>query len=84
MMPPGRDIVVIAGFAVLLLMTMLSALEAFPALLDALTVKLDVPAVIGVPDIVPVFTFKPKPAGRLPTVIAHVIGAVPVAARVWL
>ena len=63
-------------------MTMLSAFVAFPAEFDALTVKLDVPAVVGVPVIVPVFTFKPKPAGRLPTVILHVIGVVPVAARV--
>ena len=77
-------VVVIVGTAAAVLMTMVRALVAFPALFVALTVKLDVPTDVGVPDIVPVFTFKPKPAGRLPIVIAHVIGAVPVAARVWL
>ena len=82
MIPPGRDVVVIAGFAVLLLMTILSALVAFPALLDALTVKLNVPAVVGVPVIAPVFPFKFKPAGRLPADIDQVIGAVPVAESV--
>ena len=83
-MPPGREVVVIIGSAVLLLMTMLNALVAFPALLVALTEKLDVPAVTGVPDIIPVFTLRLKPVGRLPLAIAQVIGAVPVAARVWL
>ena len=83
-MPAGRAVVVIVGITATGLINMLSAFVAFPALFDALTVKLYVPAVTGVPDINPVFTFKPKPAGRLPTVIAHVIGSVPVAARVWL
>ena len=75
---------VITGTTAVLLITMLSALVAFPALLDALTVKLNVPVAVGVPVIAPVFTFKPKPVGSPPTVIAHVIGAVPVAAKVWL
>ena len=75
---------VIVGVTCTGLMTMLSALVAFPALFDALTVKFDVPAAVGVPVIAPVASFKLKPAGRLPVVIVHVIGAVPVAARVWL
>jgi len=65
-----------------LLMTMLRDLVTFPAELAALTEKLDVPAVVGVPVISPVDVFKLKPAGRLPLVITQVIGAVPVAARV--
>jgi hypothetical protein len=67
-----------------LLMTILSDLVTKPTLFVALTVKLNVPTVVGVPDINPVFVFKPKPVGRLPSVIIHVIGVVPVAVRVWL
>ena len=73
---------VIVGITAEELITMLSALVAFPALLVALTVKLEVPTSVGVPDIVPVFTFKLKPAGRLLIVMAHIIGTVPVAVRV--
>jgi hypothetical protein len=61
---------------------MLSDLVTLPALFVALTVKLDVPAAVGVPVIDPDVPFKLKPAGRLPLAIAHVIGAVPVAMRV--
>ena len=81
-MPAGKDVVVIVGATCAGLMTMLSAFVLFPKLLVALTVKFDVPAVVGVPVIAPVVPFKFKPAGRLPTVIAHVIGVVPVAVRV--
>ena len=63
-------------------MTMLNALVAFPALFVALTVKFSVAAVIGIPVIAPVAVFKLRPPGRLPLAIAHVIGAVPVAASV--
>jgi len=82
--PAGKEAVVIVGANGAELMTMLSALVAFPALLVALIVKLDVAAVVGVPLITPVAGVKLRPVGRLPTDIAHVIGAVPVAARVWL
>ena len=63
-------------------MTILRSFQSYPAALNALTVKLDVPAVVGVPVIAPVSTFKLKPAGRLPMVIAQVIGVVPVAVKV--
>ena len=65
-------------------MMMLSGFVSFPALFVALTVKLNVPAVVGVPVIAPLIPFKLKPAGRLPLAILHVIGVVPVAVRVWL
>jgi len=65
-------------------MTMLSALVTFPAEFVALIVKLDVPAVVGVPVIAPVVAFKFKPVGRLPSVIAQDIGVVPVAVSFWL
>jgi hypothetical protein len=49
------------------------------------TVKLLVPPVVGVPLITPVAVFNVSPAGRLPTVTAHVYGVLPpVAASVWL
>ena len=81
-MPSGKEVVVIDGDVGAGLMTMLSALVAFPAAFVALTVKSDVAAVVGVPVITPVAVFKLSPPGRLPLAIAQVIGAVPVALRV--
>ena len=66
------------------LMTMLSALVALPPAFIAKIVKLDVAAVVGVPDITPVFPFRLIPVGRLPADNDQVIGAVPVAVSVWL
>jgi len=65
-------------------MTILSALVTFPAEFVALTVKLYVFAVVGVPEITPVVAFKVRPAGSVRLEIDHVIGTDPVAARVWL
>ena len=69
----------IAGSAV---MTILRFLELLPAAFVALTEKLNVPVAVGVPEIVPVDVLIFKPVGSLPLAIDHVIGAVPVAARV--
>ena len=80
-MPPGREVVVIVGISV---MTILRFLVELPAEFVALTEKLDVPAVVGVPLITPLAVFKLKPTGRLPLAKDQVIGVVPVAARVWL
>ena len=60
-------------------MIMLRFLVVFPAEFVALTVKLNVPIVVGIPVIAPVAVFKFKPVGRLPLAISHVIGVVPVA-----
>jgi hypothetical protein len=43
----------------------------------ALTVKLLAPVVVGVPVIAPVLVLSVRPAGRAPTVTAHVTGGVP-------
>ena len=43
----------------------------------ACAVKLDMPAVVGVPVIAPVAAFKVRPAGKVPTEIAHVTAGVP-------
>ena len=77
--PSGRDAVVIVGGAV---MTMLRAFVPFPAELVALTVKLNVPIVVGVPEISPVAAFRFKPSGSVRLEISQVIGVVPVAASV--
>ena len=61
-----------------------SCLVALPALFSALTVNVDVPAVVGIPLITPVLAFSVRPPGKLPALTLHVIEAVPVAARVWL
>ena len=69
----------ITGSAV---MTILRFFTLFPAVFAALIEKLYVPVVVGVPEITPVDAFKFKPDGSLPLEIDHVIGVVPVAARV--
>jgi hypothetical protein len=43
----------------------------------ACTVKLDIPAVVGVPVIAPVAAFKVRPAGKVPTETAHDTAGVP-------
>ena len=74
----GRETVVIVGIVVI---AILKAFVELPALFVALTENLDVPSVVGVPEINPVFAFRLKPAGKLPLTIDQVIGVVPVAAR---
>ena len=61
-----------------------SDLELEPPALVALTVKVKMPAAVGVPLMMPLEDAKESPAGSAPLVTLHVIGAVPVAARVWL
>ena len=78
-MPPGSEAVVIAGTAAI---TMLKDTVLFPAEFVALTEKLYVPIVVGVPEISPVVAFKLKPGGSVRLEIVQVIGAVPVAASV--
>lgn len=63
---------------------MLSALVSLPSLFSALTVKVAVPAAVGMPLISPVFSFRFKPAGSTPSSMLHVMGAVLMAVRVWL
>jgi hypothetical protein len=47
-------------------------------------VKLNVPPVVGIPEITPVEEFKDKPVGREPEVIDQVYGVVPPeACKVW-
>jgi hypothetical protein len=50
----------------------------------ALTVKLNAPIAVGVPEITPLAVFKLKPVGNVPLLIDQVIGVVPVALTVWL
>ena len=64
------------------LIVILKLFVSLPAVFVALTEKLNVPAVDGVPEITPVVEFKLKPVGRLPLAIDHVIGVVPFALRV--
>ena len=79
--PSGRVAVVIVGGTV---MTMLRVFVPFPAEFVALTAKLNVPVVVGVPDISPMVSFKLRPAGSVRLEIDHVRGVEPVAARVCL
>ena len=75
-MPPGRETVVIAGICVT---TILMFLVVFPTEFVALTVKSNVPIVVGIPVIAPVVSFKFSPVGSVPLAIDQVIGVVPVA-----
>ena len=61
----------------------LSCVELLPKALVAVTVKVATPGVVGVPLMTPVEAFKVSPAGSVPLVTAHVIGALPEALRVW-
>ena len=79
--PPGSVVVVIVGATVAAVITILNAFVALPALLVAFTVKLEVPAAVGVPEITP-DAESVKPLGKLPLVSNHVIGVVPVAVSV--
>jgi len=65
-------------------MTMLRVFVPFPAEFVALTVKLNVPIVVGVPEMTPVVSFKLRPAGNVRLEIDQVIGVEPVAVSVWL
>ena len=63
---------------------MLSDSELEPPALVAAMVNVETPAAVGVPLMTPVADPKESPAGSVPLVTLHVIGAVPVAARVWV
>lgn len=51
--------------------------------LFALTVKLNVPVTVGVPEITPAVE-SDNPSGKLPVLMLHVIGMVPEATSIWL
>jgi hypothetical protein len=85
--PFGNDVVVIVG-AVPPLLPLLMVIDndfvLFPVELVALTVKLLVSAVVGVPEITPVDP-RLKPSGNdVPLSRLHVMGVSPVASSVWL
>ena len=84
MAPPGKEVVVIVGATIVAVIVMLSSLVSLPAAFVALTIKLNVSATVGVPEITPVFGFNAKPPGKLPLSSDQVIGVVPVAWSVWL
>jgi hypothetical protein len=84
--PFGKEAVLIDNTEALTVM--LSALLAFCCgveLSPTWTVKLLVPAAVGVPVMAPVAAFKERPAGKAPTVTDQEYGNVPpVADNVWL
>ena len=63
-------------------MVMLKALVVLPAIFSALTVKLNEPAIAGLPIIVPVPQSRAKPGGKLLVCSDQNIGVVPVALSV--
>jgi hypothetical protein len=76
--PAGKLAVVIDTGAGLTTMLRL-AVEVSGVLSESLTptVKLEVPAAVGVPEITPVLAFSANPAGKLPVLMLHVYGATP-------
>ena len=78
MMPFGNDVVVIARAALMV------SERGWVTVRDPLSVTrnvmFDVPALVGVPVIAPDEAFNDRPAGKLPTAVAHVYGVVPPAA----
>jgi hypothetical protein len=79
--PFGNAEVVIAGVPAAAI-AMDNCLVALPAALVAFTVKVDVSASVGFPEITA--PLRVKPAGNAPLAMLHVMGASPVAASVWL
>ena len=71
--------VVMVGGATAAVMVMYNSFVLLPALLVAFTIKLNVFASDGVPEITPAVE-SVKPVGKLPFSSVHVIGVVPVAA----
>ena len=82
--PPGKLDVVITSFTAAALIVMLKAFVAIPAEFVALTVKLKVPALDGVPLITPVNELSDKPVGREPLAMLQVKVVVLVAESVAL
>ena len=76
--PPGSVVVVITGAIVPVTMVIDNAFVSLPTLLVAFTVKLNVLATVGVPEMIPAAD-SVKPVGKAPLSNVHVIGAVPVA-----
>jgi hypothetical protein len=79
-LPLGSSVVVIFGGAVIVID---NTFVALPAALVALTVKLEVPCAVGVPDITPAVD-RLSPVGSVPLCNDHVIGVEPVADSVVL
>ncbi len=74
-MPPGKVVVVITGAALIVISKAL--LLVAPAKSVTRAVKLEVPAVVGVPEISPVAALSVNPAGSEPVLLDHVYGGVP-------
>ena len=77
--PPGsvwKSSLAPVGAAVIM---MVSSTPIWPQAFSTRSIKRNVPAVVGVPDISPVAVFRVRPDGNEPDVMLHVIGAVPVA-----
>ena len=84
-MPTGGAELVMIGATVEAVMVMELFWVAFGNVpLAACTVKLNEPAVVGVPLITPVVLLSVRPVGSVPLAMLQVIGVVPVAVKVWL
>ena len=83
-MPSGSVVVVMVGAIGVSVMVMENICASLPLALVAVTVKVNVPATVGVPEITPVVALRVNPSGKSPEETSQVIGAVPVAARVVL
>ena len=68
--------------AAITIVTFCVALGSVP--LAACATKLKLPAVVGVPERTPVLAFRVRPVGCVPLEMLHVIGAVPLAVKLWL
>jgi hypothetical protein len=80
--PPGRLFVVIVSIGAIMILSACVVVLALKSL--TFTVKLDVPAVVGVPEITPAELIA-SPVGKAPAESDHVYGVVPFATcSVWL
>jgi len=73
--PPGKDVVVIDGAGAMVIVRSLDAVMLLVSI--AVTVKLAVPAAVGVPVMSPVLVLRTNPAGSPPGGTDHLYGATP-------
>ena len=72
-MPPGRlEVVIDTGPGLTTMLRLAVEVSGVVSESFASTVKLEVPAAVEVPEIIPVLALSDKPAGKLPVLMLHV------------
>ena len=74
-MPPGREVVETESPGWMVMLSVFVAVSGVGAVESvASTVKFEMPAVVGVPEITPVLTSIDRPGGKLPALMLQLTG----------